>query len=389
MVHGFRLPRQRFDYLKLPCLSRDVNGIYKARNSGFNSHNLVVLRGEIILAAVRNYEPDLLLIDKKPLGLENELASTLAYVHEELRSKVALVLRDILDSPETTTRIWLKNNYFQAIERLYDRILVVGSEDIFDIRKEYAFPPKVADKVRFCGYIRCRIESNGLDNTVLFEAVKGKKLILVTPGGGEDGFLLLKNYMNGLDQLRIRGALKDDIVNLLVTGPEMPQHQIQALKSKVDSYPGVIVREFISGLPALIKRADLVVSMAGYNTSCEVLSLKKRAVVVPRVKPVAEQWIRAQRFADRGLIHAIHPQELTPTVLMESIRRQLHSTLRSPSVRPLDFSGLSSVTREIRELLSETEENVPARSDFAGIDTEPEERECPKLILSKAAVHGF
>jgi predicted glycosyltransferase len=39
----------------------------------------------------------------------------------------------------------------------------------------------------------------------------------------------------------------------------------------------------------------------------EILSLRKRAVVVPRTQPVEEQWIRAQRMAELGLFAAIHP----------------------------------------------------------------------------------
>ena len=100
-----------------------------------------------------------------------------------------LLLRDILDSPEETTRVWRKNGCFEAIEAYYDQVLVVGSPEVFDLRREYQFPPFAAAKVRFCGYIarqpgrRARADARrelGMSPT-------SEPLVLVTPGGGEDG----------------------------------------------------------------------------------------------------------------------------------------------------------------------------------------------------------
>ena len=40
------------------------------------------------------------------------------------RPKLVLLLRDILDSAESTTRVWRKNGYFEAISAYYDQVLV-------------------------------------------------------------------------------------------------------------------------------------------------------------------------------------------------------------------------------------------------------------------------
>ncbi len=50
--------------------------------------------------------------------------------------------------------------------------------------------------------------------------------------------------------------------------------------------------------------------MAGYNTFCEILSLDKRAILVPRVKPRLEQFMRAQRAAALGLVRTLDPQDV-------------------------------------------------------------------------------
>jgi predicted glycosyltransferase len=66
-------------------------------------------------------------------------------------------------------------------------------------------------------------------------------------------------------------------------------------------------------------KAAGVVSLGGYNTFCEILSLNKRSIVVPRVTPRAEQLIRADTACKLGLVQVISPQALTPEVLTEAL----------------------------------------------------------------------
>ncbi|OLE20918.1 MAG: hypothetical protein AUI36_34625 [Cyanobacteria bacterium 13_1_40CM_2_61_4] len=68
-----------------------------------------------------------------------------------------------------------------------------------------------------------------------------------------------------------------------------------------------------------IAAADLVVCMAGYNTLSEVLFLKKKALVVPRSGPSAEQRMRAGLFAAKGLIDMLDPSDLSPEKLAKRL----------------------------------------------------------------------
>ena len=153
MLHAFRIP-DRIDYVKLPCLSRNVDGRYGARTLPISLEQTVRLRANLIRSAIADFEPDLILVDKKPFGVEDELAGALeAMSSSAKRPKLVLLLRDILDSAESTTRVWRKNGYFEAISAYYDQVLVVGCPEVYDLRREYDFPPFAAAKVRFCGYI--------------------------------------------------------------------------------------------------------------------------------------------------------------------------------------------------------------------------------------------
>ena len=342
MLHAFRIP-QRVDYVKLPCLSRTVEGRYGARFLDLSLDATVRLRANLIRSAIADFEPDLILVDKKPFGVEDELAGALSALPTGAqRPKLVLLLRDILDSPEETTRVWRKNGCFEAIEAYYDEVLVVGSPEVFDLRHEYQFPPFAAAKVRFCGYIarqpgrQSRAEARrhlGLGD--------GQPLVLVTPGGGEDGHGLIAACVAGMAAT----AAADRPRMHIVCGPEMADAPRAALHQAAAAVPQISVQDFSDDMMSLMAAADVVVAMGGYNTVCELLTLHKRAVVVPRIKPGQEQNIRAQRMAGLGLLHCLHPQDLTPAALIGAVQAEIHAGVQQtarPQLQSLD--GLSRCT---------------------------------------------
>src|SRR4029078_7838180 len=59
---------------------------------------------------------------------------------------------------------------------------------------------------------------------------------------------------------------------------------------------------FHNHLESLVARAAGGGAMGGYNPFCGVLSLDKRALIVPRAEPRLEQYIRISRAAKLGLV---------------------------------------------------------------------------------------
>ena len=98
--------------------------------------------------------------------------------------------------------------------------------------------------------------------------------------------------------------------------------------------------------------ADVVVSMGGYNTVCELLTLRKRLIVVPRVRPVQEQLIRAQRMAAGGLLRMVHPDQLTPASLWQVVHAELAALSRGAPLPQLQaMGGLPQVTKALFDLV--------------------------------------
>ena len=83
---------------------------------------------------------------------------------------------------------------------------------------------------------------------------------------------------------------------------------------------GVSVRAFVPDLAALLARARVSVSQAGYNTVADLLAARCRAVLVPYAEGgETEQPRRAAILADRGLAVVVEEAQLTPAALATAI----------------------------------------------------------------------
>jgi len=106
-------------------------------------------------------------------------------------------------------------------------------------------------------------------------------------------------------------------------------------------------------LPSFINAADLVITMAGYNSLCEVVSLRKKALVVPRLGPRAEQRMRAELFQQKGLIDVLNPQEVSPKNLAQRISEDLERTDLPLADAAIDMSGARNAAWRVSGLIGE------------------------------------
>ena len=337
VIHSFRIP-DRVDYIKLPCLDRVAADLYAPLY--LSQHGAVVkqLRQDLLHRSILSFSPDLMIVDKKPGGIDNELLATLEALHRlPQRPQLVLGVRDILDAPERTRRSLHDSHSFALIDRFYDEVWVYGVPEIFDHLAEYQYPAHIAAKTHYCGYLRRPSEPAPKKNHT--------PRVLVTTGGGADGHAVVEAYLAGLVDLPRRFALRTKVI----FGPQMPAADRADLLARYGQLHDVKFRDFKADLTEEYAKADVVVSMAGYNTVCELLSCGKRAVLVPREQPVQEQLIRARKLADMGLFHLVEQSQLTPTLLLETVISALDKETGTPS--PIDLDGLPRIRRRVYELL--------------------------------------
>lgn len=353
MMQAFRLS-ERIDYIKLPCLERDQNGTYGSKFLELSYERLLSLRADLILNTILNFEPDLIIVDKKPLGVQNEIAPALDVLRRRAnRAKLVLMLREILDDPATTTAVWERNGYHDTIREFYDAVLVVGSQNVFDTAQEYQFPETTQDKLHYCGYIKKPNNGRPAEQVRNELGIKDQDLVVVTAGGGKDGFRLMGVALSAF----AAPTRLPKTHLLLILGPEMDQSERDALVSASADCESVTVYEYTTDMMSYLNAASVVVSMAGYNTVTELLSLQKPAVLVPRTVPVLEQWIRATRLEKLGLFSVIHPDQLTPRNFTALLRRALKKAGRPADRCHIDMNGLENISLCVARLLRDRNSN--------------------------------
>jgi predicted glycosyltransferase len=319
---------------------------YAARNGAVSFDEVKGQREAIIIETIRDYRPDVLVVDHAPAGMKGELLGALALLCDEMpTTKKILGLRDILDDGRTVRSLWQEQGIYDLIRHSYDQILVYGSPSLFDVVKEYDLSDEIADKLRYCGHVaRCRpmATNNGTSNT---EATV--KTVLVTVGGGGDGYPIIDAYLRCLDRLAVAPEQ-----SIIVTGPLMTADQQRKLEAEATRRDNVRITRSTTDMSTLLSEADLIVSMAGYNSTVEVLAAQKPAILVPRAAPRMEQRLRAELLAELGLVWVVRPDEDAAARLAEFLNLALSGARPSGlGLSPVDLGGARRVGDAVEALL--------------------------------------
>ncbi len=334
------------DYVKLPSVTKNDQGAYEPRSlPGSGMPAVRDMRQDILLAAARNFQPDFFIVDHAPGGLQGEAIATLRHLKETFPdTKLIVGLRDIMDDAATVRSSWAREGVYDLFDDLYDLILVYGNRAFYDVVNEYGLSDRAAGKTRFVGYLGREPGARTRDDIRESLRMQTDKLVVVTAGGGGDGRTIFDAMLR---DLHIRN--QNDFDCLIVGGPLLSALEQTDVRTQLGSRGNVHFLDFTDDLPSYIGAADAVISMGGYNTVCEILSLNRPAIIVPRVKPRQEQLIRATVLSGRGLVQMMHPQDLEPERLLASTRDLLASpTDGRPS---LSLDGLPNVVTELDSLV--------------------------------------
>jgi predicted glycosyltransferase len=332
------------DCLSLPALYKEGNERYRSRHLELSLEEIIALRARSIAAALEAFEPDVFIVDKVPRGVAGELDLTLAALRASGRTRCVLGLRDVLDDPATVQREWCAAGNEEVIRTCYDAIWVYGDPSVYDPVVEYGFPADISAKVRFTGYLdqrrRTRLgEVEGGEDFLALLAEAPERLVLCLLGGGQDGARLAEAFA--------QAELPPNTTAALLTGPLMPPAVERKLRAT--AHPRLRMLRFVTDSDLLLDRADRVVAMGGYNTVCEVLSYDKQALIVPRVHPRQEQYLRAERLRELGLLDVLHPSRLSPAAISAWLAQPPRP--RPPARSQVRLDGLDNLPALLAEVL--------------------------------------
>lgn len=337
------------DYVKLPSVHKLAPGVWEPVQLPLAFEEVRAMRRDILASAITRFRPDLVLVDHMPHGVMGELAPALDALRRAASpTKVVLGLRDILDSPEVIINRWRVEGACETIERYYDRVLVYGSRDVFDVAERYRLKDSIAEKIRYCGYLCTSAvarNGQGVRARYLGENERGK-LLVAMGGGGADAYPMMRSLIGAVALLRPN----ERPTVIMVIGPFMPAAERRSLQQLAAALP-IHIRSSISDPLSHYEAADLVVTMAGYNTTVEILRSRTPALMIPRRGPSAEQRTRVRLFKERGWIDAIDPDDVTGDVLVRKIRQGLRRGRMGRGRTEPDLQGLGVAVRHLESLL--------------------------------------
>jgi len=331
------------DFVRVPGIIKLRHGDYTSLNLDVDIEHTLALRASIIEHTARVFDPHLFLVDKEPLGLLGEVAKTLRMLRRRGGCRLVLGLRDIMDDPGSLAREWRRKRVLPALERLYDQVWVYGLPRIYDPVTAYAFPPGVAAKTVFTGYLRREPNADVQLPPGLADRLDKREYLLVTPGGGGDGAELVDAALSAYERFDSRLPWPA----LIVYGPFLPARQRAGFERRAARLPRVTTLTFHEHLENLMEKAAAVVCLGGYNTFCEVLSLNKRSLIVPRITPRAEQLLRADAARELGLVRMLHPAKLSPETLAEAIEELPAQPLPASHRIPGLLNGLKHISATV------------------------------------------
>ena len=239
-----------------------------------------------------------------------------------------------------------------------DLVLVYGERSVFDPVTTYRFPPPLAARTRFCGYIVNRDEADCVTEPIphaLLGENRSRPVVLATTGGGEDGFLLLQAFARAA-----AGAPWDGI---LVTGPMTSGPELKTLR-RLAAEANVTLGTFVPNLSRVFQSIDALVCMGGYNTLVEGVSRGVPAVCVPRTSLRSDQLLRARAFERLDLLSVLEPEKLDPQNLKQVIEKVIGTSRKELLARvraSLHFDGAHTAAEHLLALATS---ELPAAPDL-------------------------
>jgi predicted glycosyltransferase len=263
-----------------------------------------------LLALFAGEAPDVLITEQFPFG-RTRLRFELVPLIEAARARnprplIATSVRDVVRRTARAERVAETVKLFEA----FDLALIHADPALVSFERSFMAFDRIRDRCVYTGYVA---ETDDMPPA----GADGTGEVIVSVGGGAVGAPLLQAAIAA----RPISKLADRRWRLLL-GANLPCSARTALDAGERAGDGIVIEPARADFPALLSRAALSISQAGYNTVVETLRFADRAVLVPfATARETEQTDRALALEARGLVTVVPAERLSPKTLAEAVDR--------------------------------------------------------------------
>ncbi len=311
-------------------------------------------RQQKLIEVFDRFQPDVLITEGYPFSKNKALAFEMVPLLEHVRNsnrfpkgdaartiQVICSLRDIIMVKEFADRDAEEKRRCEFVNQYYDAILLHSDPAIHRLEDNIANAGYLTCPVYYTGYVvqsePDRVEFDPADLALLNDPTPK---IVVSIGGGKLGHDLLERIVQAAP------LIEQETIHRIVifAGPLMDEPKYRQLVKLAQGKMNVSLCRFTPSLIAYLDRADLSISLGGYNTTMNILKTGVKSMIYPSDKD-REQAIRAEKLEQLGLLKIIDKSELDPEVLARSIVDYLaeESTLNLEYALQLDGAQKASM----------------------------------------------
>jgi predicted glycosyltransferase len=338
-------------------------------------------RSDALREVVRLVRPDIVIFEFWPFSRRNITHEVVAVLKEArtlgLDPLKICSVRDVIKGDVKALSASRKrhqaandDSVIEKLENYIDAIIIHGDERLIGLNSTFSQLGQIAKYTHYSGYVVADLPPRAIipDKEVLIHAGSGS--------GGEDFFNAVASAWphSGLQGLtwhfvtgpRFSNRAHEQLVGKLTQlgTVHLPDARIRARgKSRATDDGSFIVERYRPDLTGLMARATLSVSLAGYNTTQELLALKASALLVPKFRNTetgwtdAEQEYRLLQLQKYGLVHTLMPSKVVnpqnlAAAMEEALTHKLHPT------RKINFDG-ARTTAHLLTRLHELHQHKP------------------------------
>ena len=347
-ITGFEIP-PGVEVVNLPAIETDPE--FQNLSVVDDSRSLEEVqefRTNKLLEIFNSFQPDVLMIELFPFGRRRfsfELVPLLERVKAQGRkTKVVCSLRDIVVTKQDRERH--EEKICKLMNQYFDLLLIHGDRQFQPLEESFSRISDLNCPVHYTGYV---VQSTP-ENPVLNDEDKAvlnyhKPLILASIGGGRFGHELLDSLVEAAPILQ---RIVPHQIQIF-TGPFFPEAKFAQMQLLVSTQPNINIQRYTPNLLTYMEKAEMSISMGGYNTTMNILTTGVRSMMLPFVgNGDLEQTIRSQKLEDLGILNVIHPEDLEPKKFAKKIVQCLMET---PNPVKIDLDGVEKTAGFLKGLL--------------------------------------
>ncbi|MEO1621846.1 MAG: glycosyltransferase [Cyanobacteria bacterium J06632_3] len=349
IVEGFQVPPS-VQVVNLPAIKSDSEfRELQPVNSLLSLDYVKTFRTEKLLSIVKKFQPDVLMVELFPFGRRRFSFELIPLIEaaKAQGAKVISSLRDIVVTKKHQDRheakiVRLMNQYF-------DQLLIHGDPVLHPLEHSFSRVSDLTCDVRYTGYVTQQINNSRptiIDRVVL---AKPEPMIVVSVGGGRFGYELLDAVVQAapllakeLPQHRIQ----------VFGGPFIPNEKFWDLRVAAQDYSNIHIHRYTPNLMVYMERAELSISMSGYNTTMNILATGVNAMMLPFTgNDDQEQTMRVERLAQLGKVRRIYPDDLLPDRFAAMVVEHLQY---QPAPIDVNLAGVEGTAYWVKSLVEGT-----------------------------------